>query len=186
MDMKEVEKMNVYEMEPNEIGEAVETGDTIVVTLRYEKRVLILSKKDMKVSGAKVESIKSNAVKKEKVKKQKDRKYLNVKEDAVLGKTLNSTIALHVYNRYGVRLWDNVMKEILNKISSATETTIDKRWINDTFKPVFTAFNIAYSSTKKNALMMFLKESGVISRTLGGNKKATYVIMHDAAKNIST
>jgi hypothetical protein len=183
--MYEVEKMKVYEMKPNEIGEAVETGDTIVVTLRDEKRVLIVSKKDMKVSDAKVESIKSNAVKKEKVKKQKDRKYLNVKEDAVLGKTLNSTIALHVYNKYGVRLWDNVVREIMNKIYSSTEQKIDRLWLNDVFKTVFAAFNLTYSKVRKNALILFLKESGVLSRNHGGNKNATYSIMHDTAKTIS-
>lgn len=53
--------MKVYEMKPNEIGEAVETADAIVVTLHEpnEKgRILIISRKDMVVSSVKLDSIK--------------------------------------------------------------------------------------------------------------------------------
>jgi hypothetical protein len=49
--------MKVYEMKPNEIGEAVETTDSIVVTLKNENRVIIIAKKDLVVGDTRVESI---------------------------------------------------------------------------------------------------------------------------------
>ena len=50
--------MKVYEMKPNEIGEAVETTDAIIVMLHNPDRVLIISRKDMVVKDTRVESIK--------------------------------------------------------------------------------------------------------------------------------
>lgn len=51
--------MKVYEMKPNEVGNAVETDDGIIVTLKEENRVLIISKKDMVVSSIKLDSVKT-------------------------------------------------------------------------------------------------------------------------------
>lgn len=266
--------MKVYEMKPNEIGEAVETADAIIVTLHEpneKDRVLIISRKDMSVSSTLVSmkitdsSIKKNLgaergemVKKDgahviyknvldafrhaktnddmmavierfyplykplsretmvyayrraiaegvvsipcsdivtkkrktrrKVLKSKEMTYLPIKNNDLLGKSLNGTIPLNVYKRYGVRLYNNPSADIMSRVNSAKEPVVSLDWMRDTMKSVFDTYNIFLSDSRYNAYVMFLKESGLIKMQRTQNKKGEYVITRapEIPKTIST
>jgi hypothetical protein len=189
--------MKVYEMKPNEIGWAVEVPDrdAIIITLTKENRVLIVSKsnKELVVSEVELQSIKKkpdtvkdearNHMKPGAPKKnvssfehRKPLKYLPVREDPVLGKTLNTSIALTVYKHYGVRLWNNPSAEIVSQVLSSQEAKKDYSWVNEIICKGLNKYNITYSKTKSDAYVMFLKGIHVLSTKREFSKKVMYVV----------
>ena len=193
--------MKVYEMEPNEIGWAVEVPDrdAIIITLTKENRVLIVSKsnKELVVSEVELQSIKkkpdavkakaSNIMKPGAPKKgvssfehRKPLKYLPVKEHPVLGKTLNTSIALTVYKHYGVRLWNKPSTELVTNVLTSTEFNKDYQWLNSLIRNALVKYGIPYSKTKSNAYVMFLKGIHVLSTKREFSKKVQYVVNANA------
>lgn len=193
--------MKVYEMKPNEIGWAVEVPDrdAIIITLTKENRVLIVSKsnKMLMVSEVDMTSVAKKVAKKsgvsevnmEKILKKKlpekgtssfehrkPLKYLPVKEDAVLGKTLNTSIALTVYKHYGYRLWNKPSAEIVTRLLSSLEPNQNYTWLNSVIREVLANHGISYSKTKSNAYVMYLKGIGVLSTKREFGKKVRYIV----------
>lgn len=192
--------MKVYEMEPKEIGWAVEVPDrdAIIITLTKENRVLILSRsnKELVVSEVRLQDIsKKNGMKEtvpKKVKRgakkihvssfdhRKELKYLPVKEHDVLGKTLNTSLALTVYKHYGVRLWSVPTTDIVSSILKSQEQNKDFAWIKKTISDGLIKHGIPFSMTKHNAYVMFLKGIGVIVTKRDFSKKVQYVVNKEA------
>ncbi len=192
--------MKVYEMEPKEIGWAVEVPDrdAIIITLTKENRVLILSRsnKELVVSEVRLQDIsKKNGVKETVPKKvkhggkkihvssfdhRKELKYLPVKEHDVLGKTLNTSLALTVYKHYGVRLWSVPTTDIVSSVLKSQEQNKDFAWIKHTISDGLSKHGIPFSMTKHNAYVMFLKGIGVIVTKRDFSKKVQYVVNKEA------
>lgn len=180
--------MRVFEMKPCEVGNAVENDDAIIVTLS-DGRVIIVAKKDMVMKGTRIESIRKMSYnkdivaghtlekKKKKTKKQSDDlKHLSVKEDARLGLSLNDSLALNVYKRYGHRLWNNVMADVMSRVNSAKETAFDNTWFVEMLKSVYSKYDLRYSQGQHNAIMMWLKGTGLVSSKRRQDKHMVYTI----------
>lgn len=114
-------------------------------------------------------------------KKMGELKYLPILEDSVLGKTLNSSVALAVYKIYGVRLWNNVMADIQSRVNSAKENIVDSRWLEAVFYSVLNQYKIPYSKTKRNAYIMFMKGVNLIRSNRQKDKKVLYEILRSPA-----
>jgi len=201
--------MKVYEMKPNEIGWAVEVPDrnAIIITLTKENRVLIVSKsnKELVVSEVELSMVTKKVVEKTEKKakrkytrhvesvmeKRKKLAYLPLKMDEKKGKSLNSSIALAVYKRYGVRLWNNVVADLQSRVNSAREDEVYGDWLVETVKGILQYYNVTFTDHQFWAHVMFLKGVGIIkSRRLGAGKgkKIVYVINRqtEIPKTIST
>lgn len=186
--------MKVFEMKPDEIGEAVETNDAIVVTLKKENRVIVISKNDLKIGAVSLVSIKETVSKRsipgggktvaKTVLKKKDvvknrlakMTYLPVKDDSKLGKSLNDSLALNVYKRYGYRLWNNVMADVMSRVNSAKENVFDNTWFVETLKGIYSQYDLNYSNHAHNAIMMWLKGTGLVSSKRRQDKHMVYTI----------
>ena len=268
--------MKVYEMRPNEIGEAVETADAIVVTLHEpnkENRVLVISRRDMTVSNVKVDIIKTDGssnkknlgderggmVKKDgnhvvyknvldefrhaktddemmsvikkfyplykprsmdtmvyvykravaegvisipvsdivmekrkytrhKKKTKNDMKYLPIKADEMLGKSIGGTVALNVYKRYGTRLWNNPTADVMSRVNSSKEDVVSTAWMRETLRSVLDNYHIHLSDSRYNAYVMFLRDSGLITARKSTTGYGEYVVKRapEIPKTIST
>lgn len=201
--------MKVYEMKPSEIGWAVEVPDrdAIIIMLTKENRMLIISKsnKELVVSEVDVNVVTNKA--KDKTEKKAKRKYtrhvkssmekrkkltyLSIKEDAKKGKSLNSSVALAVYKRYGVRLWNNVVADLQSRVNSARQDEVYSDWLVETVKGILQYYDVTFTDHQLWAHVMFLKGVGIItSRRLGASrgKKIVYVVNRqpEIPKTIST
>ena len=101
--------MKVYEMKPNEIGEAVETEDAIIVTLHeWDKdRVLIISRKDMTISSIKVNSIN--------VTDSSDKKNLGTERGAMVKKDRAHVVYKNVLDEFRHAKTDDEMMDVIKK-----------------------------------------------------------------------
>jgi hypothetical protein len=193
--------MKVFEMKPDEIGEAVETVDAIVVTLKKENRVIVISKNDLKMGAVSLVSIKDTSgyncfipskriipgggktvaktvLKKKTVVKNRLAKmtYLPVKEDARLGKSLNDSLALNVYKKYGYRLWNNVMADVMSRVNGANSDAVNNEWFMETIKEVYSKYGLEYSKGKHSAVIMWLKGISLVSSKRVKDKHMVYTI----------
>jgi len=113
------------------------------------------------------------------VKKQlAELKYLPVKEKAGLGKSLNDSVALGVYKRYQLRLWNNAMADLMSRVNSAIADKVSNGWFMETFKGICGTHDINYTQHVHNAWMMWLKDTGLVSSKRGspGSRKIIYTI----------
>jgi hypothetical protein len=106
-------------------------------------------------------------------------KYLPLKEDAKLGKSLNSSVALTVYKHYGIRLWNNVVADLQSRVVSAKSDEVNTDWIAEALKGILGSYDKKSSHHQLWAHVMFLKGVGLIKSKKNGNGlkgKVTYVI----------
>jgi len=178
--------MKVYEMKKMEIGNAVDTPEAIVVTLT-EGRIIMVMKKDIKTEVSKVSIVPDGSVKKEYKPRGKYKKgsyksrqkleYLPIKMSDKLGKSLNSCLALRIYKRYGVRLWNNIMADILSRVNSSKESVVDLSWMDNTMKGIYESYGLKYHDKIRWALILWLHETNMItSKRDGKGGKITYII----------
>jgi hypothetical protein len=165
--------MKVYEMKPNEIGECIETTEGIVITLPSENRVLLIAKGDMKISGVSIESI---------TKKQQAyharAKYLRTKYDEKMGNALQTPLALKCYKHYGVRLFNNILRDIMSALNSLKADHVLIGEYKKIYEYIFSKYGISFTETKYGAYSLFVRESGLVKITRGQKKHAMYVINH--------
>ena len=139
--------MKVFEMKPDEVGEAVAKIDL--------KKKAVVKNRLSKIT------------------------YLPVKIDSKLGKSLNDSLALNVYKHYGVRLWNNVMADVTSRVNSAKENTFDTTWFVETMKGIYSQYDLNYSNHAHNAIMMWLKGTGLVSSKRRQDKHMVYTIHRD-------
>jgi hypothetical protein len=196
--------MKVLDIYKEEIGEAVETDRYIIVVFKHMDAMYLIEKEhvEMPVSSAVIE--KKNIVKKEKkvkrkytrhvkssMEKRKKLTYLSIKEDAKKGKSLNSSVALAVYKRYGVRLWNNVVADLQSRVNSARQDEVYSDWLVETVKGILQYYDVTFTDHQLWAHVMFLKGVGLIKSKrhgAGRGKKIAYVINRqpEIPKTIST
>lgn len=118
--------------------------------------------------------LKPNTVNKKK--RLSELKYLPVKEDSKLGKSLSDSLSLNVYKRYSVRLWNNVMADVMSRVNSAKEDEVNSLWFENTLKGVYSQYALNFNQHQYNAVLMWLKGSGLVSSRRGLDKKMIYHI----------
>jgi hypothetical protein len=107
----------------------------------------------------------------------KSLKYLNVKEHPIMGKSLNTSLALSVYKCYNVRLYNNPMAEIMSRVNIIGGPLSHEQLVA-VIKPVFEKYGLSCCTSRFSAVLMFLKGIGLVTMTRGGmGKKAVYAVV---------
>jgi len=158
--------MKIFENK-EKIGEAVEVSDGFLIRLPNENRVMFIAKADIIVEQPASP-----------LAYHRRTKYLRMRYDEKMGKALQTPLALKCYKQYGVRLFNNILRDIMSAINSVKVNEMKIADYKKIYEYIFSKYGIQFTESKYGAYSLFVREAGLVKIVRGQKKHAMYVINH--------
>lgn len=163
--------MKMYEIK-NEIGEATETSDGFIIRLIGENRTFFVAKDTLGISS----TTKINDVPKKTY--HAKAKYLRTKYDEKMGKALQTPLALRCYRTYGIRLFNNILRDIMSAINGFTGNSMSLKEYQFIYYTIFKKYGIEPTVSKFQAYSLFVREAGLVKINRANQRNAKYFVNH--------